>query len=138
MVIEIANQTKSSINRSLIKRAVTVALKFGKKDGLVSVVLVGDAAMKKLNRYYRNKDAVTDILSFSEADSKFPEQDFIGELVVDWLQIKRQAKIFKHSVSHELAFIVIHGTLHLLGYEDETEQGVILMDRLVNKLIKKI
>jgi len=137
MMVEIANQTKININRALIERAVKAVLKFSKRHGLVSVVIVGDMAMKKLNHQYRGKNKPTDVLSFSEADSKFPDSDFIGELVIDLSQIKRQAKTFKHSVSFELAFIVIHGALHLVGYEDETEAGVLEMDRLGNSLIKK-
>ncbi|MCX6792405.1 MAG: rRNA maturation RNase YbeY [Candidatus Falkowbacteria bacterium] len=138
MAIEIANQTRSNINRSLIERAVKKVLKFAKQEGNVSVVIVGDAAMQKLNKLYRSKNKPTDVLSFSEADSQFPDNTFIGEIVIDWLQIKRQAKILKHSAAWELAFIVIHGMLHLIGYEDETKRGALEMERLGNNLIKKI
>lgn len=138
MVIEIANQTKSAINRSLIERAVEIVLKFGKQKGSVSIVIVSDKVMQKLNKQYRGKDSPTDVLSFAEVDSQFPEADFIGELVIDFKQIKKQAKVFKHSIAFELAFIVIHGMLHLIGYEDETAKGVIEMNRLGNNLIKKI
>lgn len=138
MLVEIANQTRSTINRSLIERAVKTVLKFGKKSGNVSVVIVGDAAMIKLNKKYRGQAKTTDVLSFAESDSKFPDPDFMGELFICWPQIKRQAKIFKHSIAWELAFIVIHGTLHLLAYEDDTTAGALAMDRLGNNLIKKI
>ena len=138
MVLAVTNQTKLVVSRSLIQRAVKIVLDFKKVKGDVSVVIVGDAVMRKLNYKYRHKNKVTDVLSFREADGKFPEPGFIGELIIDYLQIKRQAKTFKHSLAYELAFIVIHGTLHLLGYEDETDKGVVLMDKLGNQLIKKI
>jgi probable rRNA maturation factor len=137
MLVEIANQTKTTINRSLIERAVKTVLRFGKVDGLVSVVIVSDAKMKQLNYQFRRKNKITDVLSFREQDGPLPEKGFIGELIIDYSQIKRQAKKFKHSVAYELAFIVIHGTLHLLGYEDETARGVLEMDKLGNKLINK-
>lgn len=138
MAVEIANQTKININRSLIERAVKTALNFGKITGTVSVVIVSDLVMKKINYKYRRKNKVTDILSFREDDGQFPEADFIGELVIDYLQIKRQAKIFKHTVAYELAFIVLHGALHLLGYDDKTERGRLEMENLGHKLMKKI
>lgn len=138
MEIEIVNKTNLKFNRSLIRRAVKTVLGFGRIKGLVSIVIVGDAEMKRLNYKYRKKNKVTDILSFREQDGKFPETGFVGELIIDFLQIKRQAKTFKNSIAYELAYIVIHGMLHLLGYEDETEKGRLKMEQLGNKLIKKI
>ncbi len=134
MAVEITNKTKQTLKKALIIKAVECALAFKKRRGDVSVVFVGDAAIRTLNRQYRKKDYVTDILSFAE-DLK---GDFIGELIIDYKQIERQAKRFEHSVSWELAFIVIHGTLHLLGYEDETEKGRKTMEKLGYQLIKKI
>lgn len=138
MAIEIANKTKERINRPLIERAILGVLRFGKRRGDVSVVIVSDAAMKKLNYSLRGKNKPTDVLSFAESDSESAEPSFIGELVIDMAQIKRQAKQFKHSISWELAFIVIHGCLHLIGYEDETESGRKKMEKLGYMIIEKI
>lgn len=138
MAVEITNRTRSTQQVSLITKAVETTLKFGKTKGDVSVVIVGDATIRRLNKIYRKKDKVTDILSFREAEAEMPMRGFVGELIVDSLQIKRQAAKFKHSVSWEMAFIIIHGTLHLLGYEDDTERGRALMEKLGYQLIKKI
>ncbi len=138
MAIEIANRTKQRVNRSIIERSVEIVLAFGKKKADVSIVIVGDRAMRTLNRNLRAKDSVTDILSFTESESENPEAGFIGELVIDLQQINRQAKKFGNSKTTELAFIVIHGMLHLLGYEDESERGRIEMERIGHTLLKKM
>ncbi len=138
MAIEITKLIKGSINKTLVTRAIETTLRFGKIRGDVSIVFVGDARIKTLNHHYRKKNTVTDILSFREAETEMPTKGFVGELVIDYAQIKRQAKKFSHSVHFELAFIVIHGTLHLLGYEDDTEKGRKLMERLGLELIKKV
>lgn len=138
MAVEITNRTRRALKASLITKAVETTLRFGKIKGDVSVVIVGDATIRRLNKIYRKKDKVTDVLSFREAEAEMPMRGFVGELIIDSLQIERQAIKFKHSVSWELAFIVIHGTLHLIGYEDDTERGRVLMEKLGYQLIKKI
>lgn len=138
MAVEITNRTRRALKTSLITRAVEATLRFGKTKGDVSVVIVGDTTIRRLNKIYRKKDKVTDILSFREAEAEMPARGFVGELIVDYSQIRRQAAKFKHSVDWEMAFIIIHGTLHLLGHEDETERGRALMEKLGYQLIKKI
>ncbi len=138
MAVDITNRTRRALKISLITKAVETTLRFGKMKGDVSVVIVGDATIRRLNKIYRKKDKVTDILSFREAEAEMPMRGFVGELIVDYLQIKRQSVEFKHSVDWEMAFIIIHGTLHLLGYEDDTERGRLLMEKLGYQLIKKI
>jgi len=98
----------------------------------VSIVFVGDVRMQALNKAYRHKDKVTDILSFDG------DRDLFGEIIIDYAQIKRQAKIFSKSVKDELVFILIHGLLHLQGYDDKTEKGRLEMEKLGEKYVKKI
>jgi len=138
MAVEIINRTRNRINRQLITRSVEAVLAFKKIKGDVSIAIIGDTAMRRLNKKFRAKDKPTDILSFVEKESESPLPGFIGELFIDLEQIKRQSKVFKTGVTWELAFITIHGALHLLGYEDETEPGRIEMELLGNKIIKKV
>jgi probable rRNA maturation factor len=84
----------------------------------LSIALVSDAQIKRLNKLYRNKDRPTDVLSFP-----------IGEKVEDWLILgdiaisvdtaKRQAKELGHSLEEELKRLLVHGLVHLLGYDHE-------------------
>ncbi len=138
MAVSFVNETKRRVSKALIDRAVEATLAHRRKKGDVSVVIVGDAAMQHLNKTYRGYDKVTDVLSFTEAESAVPEKGFLGELIVDYAQIVRQAKRFAPSVDWELAFIVIHGTLHLLGYDDVTEAGRLEMEKLGHRIIKQL
>lgn len=132
-MVEINNKTKSRINSVLVK---LVAEKFLKKNGKsgheISIVFVGDKLIRSLNKKYRKKDKITDILSF------VGDGNFLGEVIIDYAQIKRQAEIYKHSAMKELIFILVHGLFHLLGHEDETEKGRIKMEKLSEKFINNL
>lgn len=136
MAVSVVNKTSARIDGALIRRSIEAALRQQRARGDVSVVIVGDQRMRRLNRTYRGKDTVTDILSFREAESEMGESGFLGELVIDFEVIKKQAKRFAPSLRWELAFISIHGALHLLGYEDESEAGSAEMERLGHLIIK--
>ena len=132
-MVEINNKTKTKINVKLIK---VVAEKFATKYKInnkeISIALVGDSEIKKINKQYRQQDKVTDVLSFNG------EKNFLGEIVIDYVQIKRQAKEFSKKDDEELVFILVHALLHLVGYNDETERGRLEMIRLAEKFINKI
>jgi len=137
-MIEISNRTKSQINLTAVKKAVESILLFYKQPkSYVSVVFIGDKLMQQLNKEWRHKDKVTDVLSFRSDDSEFIEADFLGELFIDFKQIERQAKELNHSVKYELIFITVHGVLHLLGHNDDTDAESKAMLALGEKLIKK-
>lgn len=138
MAVELAYRTRRRFAPALLIAAVEATLSYRRCRGDVSVAIVGDTEMKRLNRSYRGFDKVTDVLSFVEKEAEAATPDFLGELVIDLEQIRRQAKNFGHGIRWELAFIAIHGTLHLLGYEDETEKGRKEMERLGNSIIKKL
>ncbi len=131
-MIEINNKTKSKINLALVGRTAEQFLKLNKiKNRDVSIAFIGDASMSKLNKAYRGKNKPTDILAFPG------DNDFFGEIIIGYAQIKRQAKVYKNSVRQELIFILIHGLLHLLGYDDKTENGRREMEMLSKKFIEK-
>lgn len=130
-MIEVNNTTKSRIDLRLVKRVTAEFLKVHKKSSLdVSIAFIGDQAMRRLNKTYRGKDKPTDILTFDG------EQDFLGEIIIDYAQIKRQAKLYSSSIKEELVFILVHGLLHLLGHEDDTEAGRLKMISLGETFIK--
>lgn len=138
MAVTVTNETSARVDGALIKRSIAAALRHQRAAGDVSVVIVGDVRMRRLNRTYRGKDKVTDILSFREEEAEIRESGFLGELVIDYAVIRQQAKRFAPSIRWELAFIAIHGALHLLGYEDETDAGAAEMERLGHLIIKKV
>jgi len=138
MSVVVTNKTRQRLNQAVIQQAVEATLSFCRKKGSVSVVIIGHTRMKKLNSMYRGRNSTTDVLSFTENESSVAEKNFLGEIFVDYEVIKKQAKKFSPSIRFELAFIVIHGTLHLLGYNDVTLKGAQQMEIMGHSIIKKI
>lgn len=137
-MIEVNNKTKSAINLKAVKRITDKFLKLYKKEKQdVSIAFVGDAVMRKLNKVYRGKDKVTDILSFpNNAIAGKDKGKNLGEIIISFAQIKRQAKKYGNSAEKELAFILAHGLLHLVGMEDESEKGRKRMEEAGEEFVK--
>lgn len=95
----------------------------------VGVVIVGSPQMTALNKKFRRKNKVTDVLSFSG------DQNFLGDIVLCGPQIKKQAKDHELSEAEELTYLLIHGLLHLLGYDHEvSERDAQKMFKIQDKL----
>lgn len=88
------------------------------KRAVVHLSLVGSAQMQKLNRAWRKKNYATDVLSFP-AHQIFFQQGNLGELVICLAVMKRQAHEQSHSVEQELEVLLVHGVLHLMGFDHE-------------------
>jgi len=132
--LEINNQTKTIVFRSKIKEAakqVAKQLKI-KKKYFVSVAFVKAAQIRQLNKKYRRKDKITDILSFEG------EGNYLGEIVICAPRAKKQAKEFKHSFHCELQFLFVHGLLHLLGYEHKKLSQKKTMENIQQKIMEKL
>jgi probable rRNA maturation factor len=86
--------------------------------GDLSVAIVSDKRMRALNRQFRGKDAVTDVLSFP-SDTR----GFMGDIVIASGVAKKQAKAAAHTVQTEVRVLALHGLLHLLGYDHESDDG---------------
>ncbi len=84
----------------------------------ISISLLTPAEIKKLNKVYRHKNKVTDVLSFTLADKLL-----LGEVLICVEQAKKQAKIKGHNLKRELQILTIHGILHLLGYDHERSEA---------------
>lgn len=103
-----------------------------------AIVLVSDAAIRKLNRQFRGKDQVTDVLSFPHEAEPFENetQSQLGEVVIAVQRAAAQAKLNGLTFSNEVEQLILHGLLHLCGYDHETDDGE--MDLLELKLRKKL
>lgn len=90
-------------------------------DGELSVVLCDDAVIQPLNRDWRGKDAPTDVLSFAqqEGEATLEGDVVLGDLVLSVQTAARQAAALGHPLDHEVAVLVVHGLLHLLGFDHE-------------------
>ena len=130
-MIEINNLTIVSINESYLKRAIEKVLEGEKikQEIAMSLALVGPGRIKKLNKKYRGKNKVTDVLAFPGSkvdleqfkvgDLKETKTKDLGEVIICLKEVKKNAKKYKSGFEVELARVLIHGVLHLLGYDHE-------------------
>lgn len=137
----------------LIKRCVLAALEYEECDfdAEVSITIVDEEEIKALNGEHRNKDSVTDVLSFpilefdENGDIIDYDYDFddelvmLGDIVICAKRADEQAKEYGHSFERELAFLTVHSMLHLLGYdhehsEDEEQEMFLKQKEILDKM----
>jgi rRNA maturation RNase YbeY len=127
-MIEVNNLTTNPIDENFLKKAAKIVLEGeGKGKSDLSIALIGPGKMRGLNKKYLGKNRVTDILAFGESQkSKFKSQKLgelgLGEIVICLREVKKNAKKFKLSFEKELARVLIHGILHLVGYDHEKNE----------------
>lgn len=89
-----------------------------------SVAFVSDKRMKDLNKLFRGKDSTTDVLSFTHEPDEFdPENKSLGDIVISVEQAQKQAHENGLSLEGEIKQLILHGVLHLCGYDHETDEG---------------
>jgi probable rRNA maturation factor len=103
--------------------------------GDLCVAIVSDRRMRALNRQFRGKDAVTDVLSFPAHSRSGPAAGFLGDIVIAAGVAKRQAREAGHDIRTEIRVLALHGLLHLLGYDHDADDGK--MARVEARLRKK-
>lgn len=114
--------------RMLIRRCCNAVLKMENFKGSaeVSVSIVDNKYIQNLNKQYRDKDMPTDVLSFPMGkDGKYdinPENGakVLGDIVISVEKVIEQSKLYGHSMQREIAYLVAHGMLHILGYDHES------------------
>jgi probable rRNA maturation factor len=89
----------------------------------VHVLITGDERIRELNRSYLGRDVATDVLSFPDGDQLPSGRRLLGEIVISIDTARRQAAAEGHDELRELLELVIHGTLHLIGYDHAADDG---------------
>ena len=122
-------QHKVSMDTSFVRDVVMSALRMigYPQPPDVSVALVDDAYIQVLNHEYRGVDQPTDVLAFPMEDGGSSGEPALGDIVISLERARDQARQFKHPIRREVALLAVHGLLHLLGYEDDTEAGASTM-----------
>lgn len=145
-MIEVTNFTKTRISKNFLKQAVKYVLakeKIKQKTEL-SIILVGEQRMQKLNKRYRGKDGPTDVLSFSvkAGENRFvsPLGDLLqlGEIVLCPAQINKNAEKDKENWEKALTRALIHGILHLLDYNHYTKKEKFAMENKQEQYLLKL
>jgi probable rRNA maturation factor len=104
----------------------------------VTIAFVSDRAMRELNRLWRHQRGTTDVLSFPAEQDRFEKAEGtrLGDVVISFEQAARQAKQNGVTLDEEIAQLILHGLIHLCGYDHSTDEGE--MDRLELRLRKKL
>lgn len=135
--------------KKLIEKAVFAALDYEHfdKPAEVSVTFTDNEGIREINREYRAKDAPTDVLSFPILSDEDPEGDInycggrtvIGDIVISVEKARDQAIEYGHGFDRELAFLSVHSTLHLLGYDHErSDEEDALMRKKQDEILNNI
>ncbi len=146
-----ANENDLRTIEKLVKKAVDVTLKKHlefdnmQTEKELNVIIVDNNKIQEINRTYRNKDYITDVISFASIDSKDDfihiveeETEFLGDIFISIDKAKEQAKEYKHSFEREISFLVIHGVLHLLGYDHIESEDEKIMFSLQKALLQQL
>ncbi len=98
----------------------------------ISIVFVSDEALKEMKKEYLNQDMYTDVIAFNLSD----DDKLDGEIYISFDAVKINSDLYNTNVNNELQRIVIHGTLHLIGYEDNTKEKKDEMTKMEDFFIK--
>jgi probable rRNA maturation factor len=116
-MINITNKTSRQIDTDSLKQTISSFFKYYNiPDKNVSIALVGDEEIKRVNNKFLGRDGTTDVIAFPG------KKKDLGEIIIDYDRIERQAEDEGNSVEYELKFVLVHGLLHLLGWEDYTPE----------------
>ncbi len=120
-IIDLENQTDLPVDINALEK---IAQSLTVKE--IELIITDNRSIQELNQEYREKDRPTDVLSFP-MDAPFTEQSIfgmpLGSIVISADFVKQKAEEFEHTVQDELSLLFIHGLLHLLGFDHETDKG---------------
>ena len=134
----------ADIEKNVRAAAEKVGELYGVENGEVSVTLTNNEYIHTLNKQYRGIDRPTDVLSFALNESEEPDVEdgpdvnVLGDLVISVERAKEQAADYGHSVKREIAFLTVHGMLHLLGYDHVEEEDRIEMEAEQRFVMEKL
>jgi probable rRNA maturation factor len=94
------------------------------KGRAFDVLITGDAELRRLNRDFRGMDYATDVLSFPSAAADHGSKPLtLGDLAISLVRARAQARLYGHSTETEIQILMLHGLLHLMGFDHETDNG---------------
>ena len=128
------------INSELLKKAIHRTLSHLEKPEMdITLRLTGDAEMRQLNQTFRGIGSSTDVLAFNQ-DTIDPETDrlYLGDIIISIDRVIQQAQDHAHTADNEAAFLAIHGTLHLLGYDHAESEEKRKMWKLQEEIFRQV
>jgi probable rRNA maturation factor len=142
--IQIDERFRRAVRKTPLRRAAQETLR---AEGVeapaeVGLVITDDEQIRGLNRRYLHRNRVTDVLAFSLREGEFVPLPngilHLGEVIISCPQARRQARDWGHTLEEELALLVVHGVLHLLGYDDEEPEPEQRMRQREQEILKSL
>ncbi|MBJ7602497.1 MAG: rRNA maturation RNase YbeY [Candidatus Dormibacteraeota bacterium] len=105
-------------------------------DAQLTLLVAGDRTLRRLNRRFLGEDQPTDVLSFPSGGGDEP--GYLGDLAISWPTVQRQARHYCHPVESEAGLLIVHGLLHLLGFDHADRAGEKVMTRLTWSCLNRL
>ncbi|BAG08151.1 rRNA maturation RNase YbeY [Finegoldia magna] len=144
MIIQISNRQEDfQIDDELtsdIEKSIRICLlqELNDDNYEISLSFVSESEIRKLNSDYRDKDSVTDVLSFPLDDDFAIQTNLLGDIIICCKRAIEQAKEYNHSIKREIVYLVVHSMFHLLGYDHIDESDRIIMRNKEKSALKEI
>lgn len=139
--IKIHNRNKKfKLNELFLKRIAFEVLDIVKGRGIgeLEIVFLSDKAIKPLNKKYMGENSPTDVLSFNLDADEFGKKGFFGEIFISTDTALTNSKFYGTRLENEITLYVIHGILHLFGYEDYTKKDRVEMSKKQDKVLETL
>jgi probable rRNA maturation factor len=142
--VQVAPAYTGAVAAADLRQAVEMALRREDRPGEITVVVTDEQGIRELNRDFLGHDMVTDVLAFptqAEGGPFVPAPEagnYLGDVIVCYPRAVEQASEQGHSVGEELALLVVHGVLHLLGYDHATEKEQAAMWALQDEILGQL
>ena len=137
----ITNLTDYEINNDDILNVSNITFELlNVENPVFNVVFVDEERIREINKNYRDKDSITDVISFAfeESDNIIIDgMRFLGEIYICVKRAEEQAKEYGHSFKREICYLTVHGLLHLLGYDHIKEEDKKVMRELEERILEK-
>jgi len=131
--IEILNLQKREVDLEFLRKVASKLLK--NEDKEISIVLVDEKKIRQLNKKFRREDKSTDVLAFPLGGEFISTRDLLGEVIISVESAQKEAKKRNHSLKEEIVLLLIHGILHLKGYDDKRKEEKELMRKKEREIL---
>jgi probable rRNA maturation factor len=140
ILVRSAHWRKQPRAAAIIKKAIAAAAKaVSKPQAELAIVLSDDSAIRALNRDWRGKDMATNVLSFPAARPRQARAcAYLGDIVIGYQTAAKEAAAENKPFRHHLAHLAVHGYLHLVGYDHDTDRAAQKMERLERAILARI
>ena len=122
----------------IVRKAIEAAAAFENRPGEVAVMLTDDATIQQLNAQWRDMEKPTNVLSFPASDVSAALDHHLGDIAIACETVAREAEAENKAFSDHLAHLAIHGYLHLIGFDHETDNEACRMERLETRILSSL